>query len=312
MLSRRNIRIKVMQVLYAVNRDPELKYPKALLLYNQNISGAFDQYLLNLLQLVRAAQYAQKVYDKKASKLRPTKEDMEFTPVLSSNPLITSLIEHKGLQTLLKIHHIHERINEDNSRLLYNQFAKTDFYKAYLSNPANTLTEHRQTMLEFYKTCLSSDTLNDIMEDNFICWADDKSLVVGAMKKTLKSLPANGDFYTEFQPQEETVKEFGEELLKAVFENDEEYHQIIEPTLKNWDADRVAVVDMILLKMALCELLMFPTIPTKVTLNEFVEISKLYSTPKSKDFINGILDRLLKKLEKEGKIAKTGRGLIEE
>jgi transcription antitermination protein NusB len=312
MLSRRNIRIKVMQVLYAANRDPELKYPKALLLYNQNIRGSFDQYLLNLLQLMRAAQYAQKVYDNKASKLRPTQEDKVFTPKLSTNPLIASLLEHKGLQTMLKIHHIQERINDDNSRLLYNEFAKTDTYKTYVSKPDNTSAEHRQALLEFYKTCLSTDTLNDILEDNFTCWADDKSLVVGAMKKTIKSLPANGDFYSEFEPADETVKEFGEELLKAVFENDEEYHQIIDPTLKNWDADRVAVVDMILLKMALCELLNFPTIPTKVTLNEFVEISKLYSTPKSKDFINGILDRLLKKLEKEGKITKKGRGLIEE
>ena len=86
---------------------------------------------------------------------------------------------------------------------------------------------------------------------------------------------------------------------------------IIEPSLKNWDADRVAVIDMIILKMALVELMSFPTIPTKVTLNEFVEIAKKYSTEKSKDFINGILDRLMKQLEKEGKIKKEGRGLIE-
>lgn len=301
-----------MQVLYAANRDSELKYPKALLLYNQNISGSFGQYLLNLLQLVRAAQYAQKIYDNKASKLRPTQEDKDFTPKLSTNPLIISILEHKGLQTMLKIHKIQERISEDNSRILYNDFAKTDTYKDYLAKPDNSLTEHRQALLEFYKTCLSNDTFNDIMEDNFISWVDDKSLVVGAIKKTIKSLPTSADFFSEFQPSDETVKEFGEELLKAVFENDEECREIIEPTLKNWDADRVAIIDMILLKMALCELLMFPTIPTKVTLNEFVEISKLYSTPKSKDFINGILDRLLKMLEKDGKIVKTGRGLIEE
>ena len=98
-------------------------------------------------------------------------------------------------------------------------------------------------------------------------------------------------------------------MIRKVHENDEEYLEVIEPNLKNWDADRVAALDMILLKMAICELMIFPTIPTKVTLNEFVEIAKVYSTDKSKDFINGILDRMMKKLEKDGKINKQGRGL---
>ncbi|MFQ5448582.1 MAG: hypothetical protein ACE5FF_16770, partial [Saprospiraceae bacterium] len=239
MLSRRNIRIKVMQVLYAANRDPELKYPQMLLLYNENVRRSFEQYLLSLLQLVKAAQYAREVFDKKASKLRPTEEDRVFTPKLCDNPLIASLLEHKGLRNILKVHHIEERINDDNSRLLYNLFAKTDIYKAYLSKPENSLAEHRQILLEFYKSCYNSDILNDLMEDNFIGWTDDKSLVVGAMKKTIKGLPVNGDFYLEFEPAAETVKEFGEALLQFVVNKDEDYRQIIEPTLKNWDAERV-------------------------------------------------------------------------
>ena len=124
-------------------------------------------------------------------------------------------------------------------------------------------------------------------------------------------MPVSEDFYEAYKPTDDTVKEFGEVLLEKVHEDGDELFNIIEPTLKNWDAERVAVIDMILLKMAVCELVNFPTIPTKVTLNEFVEISKMYSTDKSKDFINGILDRLLKKLEKEGKVVKEGRGLIQ-
>ena len=131
------------------------------------------------------------------------------------------------------------------------------------------------------------------------------------MKKTIKALPSPTDFYENYRPPKETTEEFGEMLLQGFIETDEELLQLIEPTLKNWDADRVALIDMILLKMALTELMNFPTIPSKVTLNEFVEISKLYSTEKSKDFINGILDRLMKKLNKEGKIKKEGRGLLE-
>jgi len=136
-------------------------------------------------------------------------------------------------------------------------------------------------------------------------------LVAGAMKKTLKATPVSGDFFREHEPSDATVLEFGEELLKKTCEEDLSLFKEIEPTLRNWDAERVAILDMVMLKMALCELLHFPTIPTKVTINEFVEISKVYSTEKSREFINGILDRLMKELSDQGRIVKEGRGLLE-
>ena len=148
-------------------------------------------------------------------------------------------------------------------------------------------------------------------EDRYNNWADDESLVMGAMKKTLKAMPLSGPFYQEHEPSDDTVSEFGAALLTRTAQEDAALLNEIQPMLKNWDADRVAILDMIMLKMALCELLHFPTIPTKVTLNEFVEISKSYSTDKSKEFINGILDRLMKKLLEEGRIVKEGRGLNE-
>ncbi|MCY7328718.1 MAG: transcription antitermination factor NusB, partial [Saprospiraceae bacterium] len=166
-------------------------------------------------------------------------------------------------------------------------------------------------LLEMYRFLINHDVFVEMTEDRFNNWQDDESLVVGAMKKTLKAMPLGAEFYKEFEPSDETVREFGEELLRKTCQEDVALLEHIEPTLKNWDAERVAVLDMIMLKMALSELLYFPTIPTKVTLNEFVEISKVYSTDKSKDFINGILDRLMKKLLKEEKIVKEGRGLIE-
>ena len=150
-----------------------------------------------------------------------------------------------------------------------------------------------------------------MIEDRYPFWSDDKSLVIGAIKRSLKTLPTEDDFYEVHRPTAETTQDFGEVLFKNVFEEENKLLELIEPTLNNWDVERVAVIDMVLLKMALCELMNFPTIPTKVTLNEFVEISKQYSTEKSKDFINGILDRLMKRLHKDGKIVKEGRGLVE-
>lgn len=301
-----------MQVLYAMSRDKELSFRHAMLLYHNSIRQSFEMYLFNVLQLVRVAEYAKIDYASKQAKHRPTDEDKAFKPKLCDNEMIRSLQENRGFKTLLTTHKVLEKISEDDTRYLYNEFAKTEDYIEFLAKKMDTADDFRTAILNLYKHFNGSEHFNEMVEDRYFSWYDDKSLIVGAMKKTLKALPATGDFYTEFEPTDETVKEFGEILLQKVTSEDEQLLQIIEPALKNWDAERVAVLDMVLLKMALSELMTFETIPTKVTLNEYVEISKQYSTDKSKDFINGILDRLMKKLEKEGKIVKEGRGLIEE
>lgn len=312
MLSRRNIRIKVMQVLYAMSRDKVLDPNEAVKSYRKFIRASFELYLFNILQLIKVAEYAREDYNRRQSKLRPSEEDKKFRPRILENPVTLSLIENKSLQAAFEKAKLYDLVNEDNTRLLYNGFSKTDTYQELIHSEDNTLEFFRKALLALYKACVTSEHFDEIMEDAFMSWHDDKSLVVGAMKRTIKSLPAEGDFYLEHRPDPEAVNDFGEHLLKKVIEQDAELLTVIEPTLKNWDADRVAVIDMILLKMALCELMEFPTIPTKVTLNEYVEISKNYSTPKSKDFINGILDKLMKQLDKEGKIVKEGRGLIDD
>lgn len=296
-------------MLYSMSRDKKLDYEDALKQYRTNVRKSFELYLFNLLHLVRVAQYARQDAAIRAAKLRPTDEDLQFSAKLGENELIRSIDKNEGFNRLIKHYKFDEQFDEDKLRQIYVEFAETDEYKAYLANAEPSEEDHRQILLSLYKHCTDSEMFTDVIEDNFPLWVDDESLIVGAIKKTIKALPAEEDFYEDYRPQAETTVDFGEVLFKNVFEQDKELLEIIEPTLKNWDAERVAVMDMILLKMAISELLTFPTIPTKVTLNEFVEISKMYSTDKSKDFINGILDRLLKKLEKEGKIEKKGRGL---
>lgn len=300
-----------MQILYAMSRDEKLTYKAALTRYREGVRKSFELYLFNLLSFVKVAEYAKQDAAKKQSKLRPTDQDKSFTPKLYENPLIQSIVQNPNFKSVIKQHRTEEIINKDHIRSLYLDFAKTDAYKDYLKNPKNNLDADRQAVLALYKFCQNNELFNETLEDNFLSFKDDKSLVVGSMKKSLKALPTKEDFFEDYRPTDETVKDFGEVLLEKVHGEDTDLFGLIEPTLKNWDAERVAIIDMILLKMALCELMNFPTIPTKVTLNEFVEISKLYSTDKSKDFINGILDRLMKKLNKDGKIEKEGRGLIE-
>lgn len=310
MLSRRNIRIKVMQMLYSMNRDQKLNLEGALKQYRQSINRSFELYLFNLYFFSRIAAYAVKDAERKMAKLLPSEEDKLFTAKLYENKLMQSIFNNEEVNRLFGVYKMESRLDKDAVRLVYVSFAKTEEYRNYVNQEDSSAEDHCQLLLALYKHCINEESFTETLEDKFPNWIDDKSLVVGALKKTIKALPADETFFEEYRPTPETTVDFGEVLLSRVTRQDEELLNMIEPVLKNWDADRVAIIDMILLKMALIEFIYFPTIPTKVTLNEFVEISKMYSTDKSKDFINGILDRLLKKLHGEGKINKEGRGLM--
>ncbi|MEO1625414.1 MAG: transcription antitermination protein NusB, partial [Bacteroidota bacterium] len=261
--------------------------------------------------LTQIAAYSNNDAARRSAKHLPSEEDKIFTPRLFENPIIQSLTNYEALEKEFLRYKMPGFVDEDNIRKLYVEFSKTKDYTAYFMKEECEGSDHRDILLKLYKHCSTNELYNELIEERFPSWVDDKSLIVGTMKKTLKQLPDAPEFLDSYRPPFDTTTEFGEGLLVHVIEKDSELLEMIEPTLKNWDAERVAVLDMILIKMALSELIIFPTIPTKVTLNEFVEISKMYSTDKSKDFINGILDRLMKKLNKEGKIKKEGRGLLE-
>ncbi len=311
MLSRRSVRIKVMQLLYMLNRDEQIAFTDLVRDYNDGIWKTYELYIFQLNLLLKVAQFAEKDAANRSAKLLPGDHDRAFTPRLYDNECTQSLANHIDFLNIVAKYKANENLDDDHIRTLYQAFYETEEYKKYLEIPEPTVDEHRKALVELYRFLVNHDLFIEMSEDRYNNWQDDESLVTGAMKKTLKVMPVQGPFYKEHEPADETVREFGEQLLRKTCQEDLALFNEIEPTLKNWDADRVAILDMIMLKMALCELLHFPTIPTKVTLNEYVEVSKTYSTDKSKDFINGILDRLMKKLIKEERIVKEGRGLIE-
>lgn len=310
MLSRRNVRIKVMQMLYSLGRDKSLKFDEAMLRYRDKVNKSFELYLFNLLYLIRVAQFSIQDADSRRTKLRPSEEDKKFEPKLAHNPLMESLSRNEGLYRLFKQYKTETFLDEDHVRSFYNELSKKEEYNQYVYNDATTNKDHEEMLLLLYRTLCANELFLELNDDTFAQWEDDESLIIGSIKKTLKALPAEMNFYEAYKPNAEATVDFGELLLRKVHYEDEQLLKVIEPTLRNWDVERVAVIDMILLKMALAELMTFKSIPSKVTLNEFVEIAKNYSTDKSKDFINGILDRLLKQLADEGKISKEGRGLI--
>ena len=294
-----------------MNRDKSLDLTATLAQYRSSISQTFDLYLFNLLLLMRTATYARIDAKRKKSKHIPTAEDLEFTPKLADNASISSLLENQGIHRLFKRADLEDKFDKDHIRKFYAAFADTPEYKTYLKDSVSSSDKDKEILLLLYRNCLQNEVFTELISDNFALWIDDRSLAVGAIKKTIKALPATEDFYTIFKPDEETVDEFGKELLVQCVQQEKDLLAIITPALKNWDADRIAVIDLILIKMALIEFTTFSSIPTKVTLNEYVDLAKIYSTDKSKDFINGILDRLVKQLQEEGKIQKKGRGLVQ-
>ena len=308
MLSRRNIRIKILQALYMMGRDKSVDSEGALTFYRERLDESRDLYLFNLFNLIRTTEYAIEDTERKHTKYLPSEEDKKFSAKLYENSSIQALLREQDLQETFLKKDMESLVEEDNLRKYYKGFAKTDAYRAYILND-NGDAGDRKILLELYKYLNKEDLYTETMDDHFATWEDDKSLIVGAMKKTIKSLPETPELYRTFRPDYEASVEFGENLLSIVANDGESFEKLIEPALENWDLDRVANIDMIFLKMALCEFLHFPTIPTKVTLNEYVELAKLYSTDKSKEFVNGILDKLLSDLKEKKMIEKTGRGL---
>lgn len=305
MLSRRSVRIKAMQLLFSVSRDKELNFKDISKRYWENVELSFALYVYNMYVLLGIVECARE--DKKTRKTKhlPTEYDKSFTDKLANNEVVNFLKENKDLQKFFNKNNFGAITNTDYFKKIYSPFSKSPEYREYISK-ASERKDHLKILLDLYRHCRKDEFFNELMEDAYTQWIDDKSVVVGAIKKTIKELPSDDPkFFEKYYPDDETVKEFGFELLKYAYENDKMLLEHIKPTLKNWDHDRLAIIDTILLKMALSEFLNFPTIPTTVTLNEYVEVSKSYSTAKSKDFINGVLDRLKKDFEEKDLIKKT-------
>ena len=311
MLSRRSVRIKAMQLLFSVNRDQQLDVEEAKKRYWASIEDTYRLYLLNLLVLIKVTETAKTDLEKRRSKRLPSDFDKLFSDKLYNNSIIKNLDQNKLLKKKATELGFDSSINEEYCAKIYYEFSKCEAYETYISSESDR-DNHLNILLELYRFCRQHDFFNEIMEDHYGTWQDDKSVVIGGVKKTLKRLPEmNDDFIDEYFPSDETVNEFGFHLFEKTLNGDPDLLKLIEPTLKNWDSERLAIIDMILLKMATSEFLFFDSIPTKVTINEYVDIAKNYSTAKSKDFINGVLDRIMNDLSKQGQINKSGRGLIE-
>ena len=312
MLSRRSVRVKVMQFLYAMDRDVDLNASVVNKRYADRIDTSFELLLFNIFILREITRLYIDDKRKRKAKHLPTELDKIFTAKLFKNEVVQFLVNDKYLNGKVDKYGFANKLDKDYFKKLYTEFSATEPYADFLRQEEVNRENSIEILLELFRFCRQSEFYNDVIEDHYSAWIDDKSLVIGATKKILKALPSEEkDVLGTYYPDDETVKDYGAELLARTIQEKDVLEDIIKPMLKNWDHERLAVIDTILLNMAVCEFLFFESIPTKVTLNEFVDISKEYSTPKSKEFINGVLDQVLKQLESEGKIKKKGRGLIQ-
>ena len=312
MLSRRNVRVKVMQVLYAQSRDESLSDKQVIQSYWMKIEDSFELLLFSLYNIIQIAKVASDDNVKRRSKHLPSELDKKFEPKLWSNSMIQALEKNKTIQGKFQKLGFASKVDKDHFGTIYFDFSKEEIYSQYILKPT-VKDDDLEILLELFRFCRRNEIFNEIIEDQYANWEDDKSIIIGTIKKVLKDLPSeNENFIMDHYPDEETIKDYGEFLLLGTIKDQNLLLSYIEPVLQNWDSDRVAILDMIMIKMAICEFMMCPSIPTKVTLNEYVELAKNYSTSKSKEFVNGILDRLLNDLNAKGKVVKAGRGLLEE
>ncbi|MEO0628426.1 MAG: transcription antitermination protein NusB [Bacteroidota bacterium] len=306
MLSRRNVRIKLMQVLYANHDQSDQQLANCRKAFQVLIDRSHGLLLQHLLIVQRTAEYAKQDEARRSAKHLPTDADKAFTAKLATNPVIVSLGTDHSLRRLYDRFKTGSTVDAEQIRKLYRAFLKTETYTQYLAEQQEDNQAHIAVLLAMYKWLQGQELFQTMVEDHFPLYEENKSLTIGALKKIIKSLPAQEDTFSILDSPTESVEEFGRPLLDYVIDADEQLLARVRPVLQNWDSERVARIDMILIKMALGEFLRFTKIPTSVSLNEYVEISKSYSTDKSKEFINGVLDKLLKQLQSEGLVTKEG------
>lgn len=301
-----------MQCIYAYQSGAFISIALADKSLHKNIQSSYSLLLFNLLTIRQVAEHARKEAKWRREKKLPSKEDLNFSTRLAENSLVVEMATNTVFADLIKASKVQLMENEDLIKQLFRNLLEHKEYQRYIAKATPTWEDDRDILLHIYgKVMLASETFTQELEELFPNWIDDQASVNFKVNQLLgeKEFAAELNKRSQFIPDEED-EEFASVLLHKTHSNDAEFDKLIEPKLQNWDLERIASLDMILMKMALCELMYFGNIPVKVSINEYIDISKVYSTPKSKDFINGVLDKLMNQLKEEGRIKKQGRGLM--
>ena len=307
MINRVLIRLKIVQIIYAYyqNGGKNLDTAEKELFFS--LSKAYDLYNYLLLLMVEVTKQANKKLNAAKNKLIPTKEELFPNTKFVENRFIAQLEVNKQLLDFAGNQKKTWENEADFEKSLCEQIMESDIYKEYMASETSSYEEDREVWRKIYKKIIFNNAeLDQVLEDQSLYWNDDKEIVDTFVLKTIKRFEEKNGAKQELLPEfkDDEDQDFARRLFRRAILNSDYYRHLISENTKNWDLDRVAFMDVIIMQIALAEVLSFPNIPVSVSLNEYVEIAKLYSTPKSGGFINGTLDGIVNQLKKENKLTK--------
>jgi transcription antitermination protein NusB len=315
MISRRILRIKILQLLYAYFQSADAllnKYEKELFF---SIQKTYDLYHYLLLLILDIADYANARIEIARQKKIPTREDLNPNTKFVDNLIIQQIRTNRQFNQYLNTTRLSWVNSPELIKKLHNRIRMAPFFKEYMEDPVRSYEQDKKLIMEVYTNeIVSAESLYQTLEEQSIFWNDEIEFVISMIAKTLKGFRENDGENAVLMPlfKNDDDKEFARDLFRKVIHYKEEFGKLVESYTENWDVERIAYMDLLILEMAITEAVAFPSIPTRVTINEYLEIAKFYSTEKSSVFINGLLDKIFKHLKDEKRIVKAGRGLIGE
>ena len=316
MLNRRYLRIQAMQALYGFFQSDDANMPRGERELLRSIDKTYELYIYLLLIFEELQRVASNRIDIGKEKHLPTAEELDPNLRFVNNRVIAQLVNHNRLHVEANNRKLTWQTDDEMSlvRKMWEQIKVWDEYKAYMSSEVDSYKRDQDFIIELFKTFIADDdSTEQFLEEKNMHWPGDLNMAVAP--SIIKTLETGNELH---EPQlaplfkdPEDDKQFILDLFRKTIIDNDLCEKLISEKTKTWEVDRIAVMDVILMKMAISELMHFSSIPVKVTLNEYIEISKTYSTPKSKQFINGILDKIVMDFKKDGTMKKTGRGLME-
>ncbi len=312
MISRRLLRIKALKALYAHIKSESDSLMGSEKSFVASIDKTYDLYFHMLSLIVEVANYAESRQEMAKQKKLPTYEDLNPNRKFVENSVVALIANSDSVNDYIAAHKLSWSQYPELIKSLFVRLEQSDYYQRYMHSEERSFREDLALVRDFYTTELEdSEALEDVLDEQSILWNDDLGFALIMVERTLSNMRSTYQevkVVPKFKSEEDLA--FAKELFTKAALNFDTYTTLVEKFMSNWDVERIAFMDNIILALATTELVSFPSIPVKVTLDEYIEISKYYSTPGSSNFINGILDRIVTTLTEEGKIKKSGRGLL--
>ena len=312
MINRRHIRVKIMQSVYAMQQshnDDIIKEEKFL---KHSINKLFDLYVLSLQLMIEVQKLASQKLEISKKKYLATAEDLKPNTKFIDNLLIKKLASSESLKVYIEEKRINNwSENDEYVKIIFEKLRKSSIFAKYMSTKESSFKIDKDFAIEFFKEIIApNEKLAEYFEDTNISWVDDIPFVNTWIVRSLTKLKESKTFTLGNLYKDKDDEDFVSELFRKTVLKSKDYEKDIVDKTPNWETDRIADIDMILIKMSICEFLHFPSIPNRVTINEYIELAKDYSTEKSFYFINGVLDKLSKEYIQDKRSVKIGRGLL--